>query len=179
MSVLHSRRFFHSCCAGALLAGPLLAAHADAITGKLEDWKKYPELERYSAAFEYLQKTDLRAKEPGRIEIDGNRMYGTLTANRAKRPETGKIEAHRKYLDIHYLIDGREIIGSSAIAGLDLTDPYQAASDVEFYKQPATYRRIEMRPGDFTVFLPGQGHMPGCGLDTTAVIRKVVIKSLV
>jgi YhcH/YjgK/YiaL family protein len=179
MPILYTRRSFESLCAYAFLVPPSLSAYEDVITAKLEDWTKYPQLKKYAAAFDYLQKTDFRTKEPGRSDLNGSSMYATLSANRAKLPETGKIEAHRRYLDIHYLVEGQEMIGSSALTGLELTDAYKESSDVEFYRRPASYRRIEVRPGQFAIFMPGQGHMPGCGTDTSAVIRKVVVKSLV
>jgi len=163
-------------CAGVVLARPALPAAAEAITAKLSDWTKYPELKKYAAAFEYLKKTDFTKKELSRVDLDGNRMYATLSSIPTKAPESAKLEAHRKYLDIHYLVDGRETIGSVNVAGLEVTDPYKEASDVEFFKVPAKYRKIEMRPGHFAIFLPGQGHMPGLGTDTSAMIRKVVVK---
>lgn len=179
MPVLYSRRAFQSLCAGAILAQPLLSASGEVITGKLADWTRYPELKRYAAAFGYLKNTDFRTKESGRVDLDGNRMYATLSAAKAKLAETGKIEAHRKYLDIHYLLQGEEWIGTSALKGLELSDAYKEATDVEFYRLPATYRKIKMEPGHFAVFMPGQGHLPGCGTDTSALIRKVVVKVLV
>lgn len=159
-------------------AGGLVAAPADVVTAELASWTKYPELKRYAAAFDYLRKTDFRAMAPGRVDLDGNRMYATLTANTAKLPATGKFEAHRKYLDIHYLVEGAEVIGTAPAARLTVTEPYKDEADIEFFQTPANYRKITMRPGQFAVFAPGQGHMPGLGSDTSAVIRKVVVKVL-
>lgn len=176
MPILYTRRSFQSLCAGVFLAPSILSAADDAITAKLEDWIHHPQLKPYAAAFEYLQKTDFRTKQPGRVDLDGDRMYATLSASKAKLASAGKIEAHRRYLDIHYLVEGKEMIGSSASAGLEVIDPYKDANDVAFYKTPANYRRIELQPGEFAVFMPGQGHMPGCGPDTSAAIKKVVVK---
>lgn len=157
------------------MARPSMAA-SKVITGKLADWTKHPELKKYAAAFEYLQKTDFKQKEPGRVDIKpNNEMYATLSANKAKLCEDGKIEAHRLYTDIHYLVEGHETIGSHEAKGLEVVDPYKEANDVEFFK-PGQYRKLELKPGEFAVFEPGQGHLPGCGKDTSAVIRKVVVK---
>jgi YhcH/YjgK/YiaL family protein len=163
-----------------MIAGlPLLAATDEAIAGELAGWTKYPQLKKYAAAFDYLKKTDFRGKEPGRVDLDGNRMYATLTANKAKLPETAKFEAHRKYMDVHYLVEGAETIGSAPAASLQSIEPYNEKTEIEFFRTPSSYRKINMRPGQFAVFMPGQAHMPGCGPDTSATIRKVVVKILV
>ncbi len=176
MPDLMSRRRFGAVVGGVVLATPVLAAPGDAITDKLENWSKYPELKQYSAAFDYLRKTDFRRQQPGRVDLDGNRVYATLSESKARLAESAKFEAHRLYTDIHYLVEGRETIGSVPLSGLKLTDPYKDANDIEFYQPPAKYRKIELTPGQFAVFPPGYGHMPGLGVDTSALIRKVVVK---
>ena len=163
-------------CAGLVLARPAFPAAGDVIHAKLGEWKKYPELKKYAAAFEHLQKTDFQKAEPGRVDIDGNRMYATLSVSKTKLPAAGKLEAHRNYLDIHYLVQGSETIATVPVAGLEVTEPYKAENDIEFFKVPAKPRILQMKPGDFAIFLPGQGHIPGLGTDTSASIRKVVVK---
>jgi YhcH/YjgK/YiaL family protein len=175
MPNLYTRRSFQGLCASLLFAPGLVSAPAEPVTDQLDNWTKHPELKKYAAAFEYLKKTDFRSKEPGRVDLDGNRMYATLSANKARPVESAKFEAHRKYLDIHYLVAGSETIGSASASSLQVVDPYKEEGDIAFYEVPANYRKIEMKPGQFALFLPGQAHLPGIG-DASAVIRKVVIK---
>lgn len=181
MPPLCTRRTFGFVCAGSLLV-PEFAfpfAHSEVITDSLDRWNRHPQLKKYAAAFEFLKNTDFKTKQPGRFEIDGKRMYATLSESKARTIDAGKLEIHRNYLDIHYLLDGPEIIGSATADGLELTDAYKPDTDVEFYKRPAKIREIAMKPGHFAVFMPGQGHVPGCSKDGTGTIRKVVVKSLV
>ena len=180
MPVVYSRRTFQRLCAGAGLILPIVGASPDGvISDKLSSWTKHGELKKYAPAFEYLTKTDFRHKEPGRVDLDGNRMYATLSVSNAKPLDGGKIEAHRKYLDIHYLVAGQEMIGSAPASSLEVSEPYSNDKEVEFFKTPSKYRKISLRPGQFAIFMPGQGHMPGLGADASAVIRKVVVKILV
>ena len=178
MPVLYTRRTFQSLLVGSTFAGSILAAPSEVYTGPLADWRRHSALKKYASAFEFLEKTDFSKKEPGRFPIDGDRVYAMLTANKARLAEKAKFEAHRKYTDIHFLLDGAETIGSADPSKLKVIEPYKESGDIALYAVPASYRRIEMKPRSFAVFMPGQAHMPGCGTDTSAVIRKVVVKVL-
>lgn len=46
------------------------------------------------------------------------------------------------------------------------------------YERPEKYKRLILKPGEFTVFFPGQAHMPGCYVAKSEEIKKVVVKIL-
>jgi beta-galactosidase beta subunit len=96
-----------------------------------------------------------------------------------KDPATCLFEAHRRYLDIQYVIDGAEAMGWAPLDGLVVTDPYDAARDIAFYRQPSHWVNVPVRVGQFTIFYPEDGHMPGLRMEGITRVRKVVMKVLV
>lgn len=91
---------------------------------------------------------------PGRHDFPG----GYLTYQEGEtRPasETG-FEAHRKYVDVQVLLEGRELILWNRPDGMTEAGPYDAERD----KLPLAGRGayLEMRPGMFCVLFPTDAH---------------------
>jgi biofilm protein TabA len=146
---------------------------------RLADWhsvKGPGELER---AFEFLRTAGVEDKAPGRYAIDGDRIYATVVVDKTRSADTAQFEAHRKYLDIHYLVRGTELIGSADATSLHEVKPYAPETEAALFERPAKYKRLILKPGEFVVFFPGQAHMPGCYVDKSAEIKKVVMKVMV
>ena len=164
------------------LAAPLLAVRKTEYavrTGKLKDWRSVPGCAALEKAFRYLETGNWDGKAPGRFEIDGDRVYAMLSQAPTRSPEGAQFEAHRRYADVHYLLRGREMIGAAPTDKLKVATPYDSAKEAEMYALPAKYQRIVLEPGSFAVFLPGEGHLPGCTADQPSEIRKVVVKVLI
>ncbi len=86
-------------------------------------------------------------------------------------------EAHRDYIDIQYLISGKEVINSLPLEYLQETKPYNKEIDAAFYEE------VEMKPqklqlgnGYFAILFPQDGHMPQLCVSEPSKVKKVVIK---
>jgi biofilm protein TabA len=145
---------------------------------KLSQWRSYKKLRALEPAFVFLQSASVESKAPGRYAIDGERISATVVEDNTIAVETAQFEEHRKYIDVHYLVRGKEMIGSANPANLREKKPYSPEIEAALYERPAKYRRLMLKPGEFTVFFPGQAHMPGCYVDKSEQIRKVVVKIL-
>lgn len=145
---------------------------------KLSQWRSHKKLRALERAFEFLETASVESKATGRYAIDGDRLYATVVEDKTRAVETAQFEVHRKYIDVHYLVRGRELIGSANPAGLRVAKPYSPEVEAALYERPAKYKRLMLKPGEFTVFFPGQAHMPGCYVDKSEDIRKVVVKIL-
>ena len=71
--------------------------------------------ERYSGlgasierALEYLADTDFTALEDGRHPIDGEAIFALVSSYDTEPESARSFEAHRKYIDVQYLLTGRE-----------------------------------------------------------------------
>ena len=132
-------------------------------------------------AIRYYCEHDLAAHAPGRFALDGDRLILQVidqdTAPRAAlRPEV-----HRKYVDVQFLAaGGPERIGWYPDMGdSEVDEELLASRDIIFYKNNPQAREsvIEMQPGSYAAFFPGDVHIPGIQAgDAPARIRKIVMK---
>ena len=86
-------------------------------------------------------------------------------------------EAHRKNIDIQYLLKGEERVACLPVEKLKETMPYSEEKDAAFFT--ASIQPIEMTLGGgyFAIFFPQDGHMPQlCVNDEPMIVKKVVIK---
>ena len=86
-------------------------------------------------------------------------------------------EAHRKNIDIQYLLKEEERIACMPIEKLTETEPYSEAKDAAFYSAEGVKAQV-MTIGDgyFAIFFPQDGHMPQLCVDEPMKVTKVVIK---
>jgi len=125
-------------------------------------------------ALRYLMETDLEALEPGRYAIDGEWMIVIVERYQSKPREQGRWEAHRRYIDVQYVLAGIEVMGYAPVDELQETEAYDAARDITRFSGNGDW--LTVPAGTFVVFFPGDGHMPGLATDEPATVRKVVVK---
>ncbi len=125
-------------------------------------------------ALEYLAKTDFTAMAPGRHDIEGDRMYALVQQYTTKPREQGRWEAHRRYIDVQYVVAGIETMGRSDLTRLTVTDPYSAGKDCVLLAGDGDF--LTARAGTFIVFFPEDAHMPCLDSGAPAQVRKVVVK---
>ncbi len=130
--------------------------------------------ERIQRALVYLQTTDLAALSAGRCELDGKNLYYLVQEYITKLPEQGKWEAHRRYIDVQYIVSGIEYIRCAPLHRVTLGE-YNDEKDFQALSGPGD--NITLTPGDFMLLFPTDAHMPGMtvGSEPTAV-KKVVFK---
>ena len=132
--------------------------------------------ERWEKAFKFLKNSDLMKLEPKRYDIDGDNLYATISEYNTKNEETTKFEAHRKYIDIQYVIKGKEIMNLTPRALVkDVVTPYDSAKDIEFMNVEKMVNHTAT-PAIFFIFFPTDAHRPGIKDGVNAPVRKIVIK---
>lgn len=132
-------------------------------------------------AVEFLQTNDLAAHEPGRFELDGERMILQVIDQSTGPRESLRPERHRRYVDVQFLAaGGPERIGWYPDLGDNEIDEdlLDTPRDICFYKNNPAAREgvIEMQPGSYAMFFPWDVHIPAIQVGEPAKIRKIVIK---
>lgn len=131
--------------------------------------------EAFQKAFAFLRESDLEHMEPGRYEIDGDDVYATIQKQTTAAPDQKKAESHYKYIDIQYLISGKELQGYAPLTeGLECEE--HPERDVMYYPEVEAEHFIELKPGDFTVYFTNDIHRPNCAAGESMDIKKVVLK---
>lgn len=141
----------------------------------LPDFKNYLGLHpQFPQVLKFLNSTKLEQLASGRHEIPASQCFALVSEYTTKGPAESMIECHQKYIDIQIIIQGVETIGICPKSACQAA-PYDPAKD--FQKLEGEVSFIIMRPGNFAVFFPQDGHMPGVQYkDKVAKIKKVVVK---
>ena len=137
---------------------------------------KYPDAIR--EALEFLHSHDFAAMKDGRYPIHGEDSVAILQRYETREPESGKPEAHRRYVDVQYIVSGREEMGWCPMSPeLKVCDPYDANKDIVFFDNLIPISGLELTAGDFAVLYPTDVHRP-CGSVDGAPhqVTKVVVK---
>lgn len=129
--------------------------------------------ENFPAGFKFLLENDLTTLPPGRIDIDGVNLFA-LVQEYTTRP-VGQVvwEAHRKYIDIQYMVSGQERMGFANLGTMQLGE---YVPEKDFQPMTGSGNHIDVFAGAFTIFFPQDGHMPGLILNSPEAVRKVVLK---
>lgn len=144
------------------------------IFDKLENAKNYFQLHpKFENAFKFLSDADIAGLDLATYDIDGKDVYAMITSKHGKKKADAKLEAHRKYIDIQFLIMGEEQIGWKAYNDCKIvSSPFNPENDIEFFEDEVqTY--FKLVPNTFAIFFPEDSHAP---MVSETNVHKVVIK---
>ncbi len=134
----------------------------------------YSVMPRLKSAFDFINSVDLDSLELGRHEIDGDNIFMNIVERDLKNAPDAKVEVHNNYADIQIVVSG-DPEGFGYIPRADLKQPveeFNTVKDIQFYfDAPQTIYYV--RPGQFTLLLPEDGHAPLIG---SGFVKKAVIK---
>lgn len=119
----------------------------------------------------------LKDKPAGRYEYDGlpaGSVFAMIQEGETQPYDTGKVEAHRKYLDMQIMLSGGETVYYADISGLTECVPYKEDADIAFYEKAG--QPVQIPAGTFYLVLPQDGHMPCRELNGPGTYRKIVLK---
>lgn len=150
------------------------------LTTSLNLAEKYNYLEeRFKKGYEFLRSTDLAALPVGRVDIDGDRLFASVQEYTTMAADTCKYEAHNRYFDIQYVVEGEEQFGYAKRADLEEEAPYNEADDIVFFKDSCDGGSVLLKAGDFAVVAPEDAHKPRCVAGGPCKVKKIVLKVLV
>jgi YhcH/YjgK/YiaL family protein len=152
------------------------SAHQDASIDMNAFEKHYGEFpERWETAFEYLVNNDLKALPLGRKDLNEN-VYIAVSEYTTKDIENADYEAHKKYIDLQYIITGEELMGlTREHAKLKIIAPYVAEKDIEFYDYNGG-ELLRATPDNYFIFFPNDVHKPCIKKTNNSKVKKIVIK---
>lgn len=143
----------------------------DSIQNK-ENYREYEMLYQILCYLDSLKQGELPLPD---TVICENRVFCNPVSLTSKPEEACIYEAHKKYIDLHYIVAGREGIATADVKSLTESVPYNAERDIVFYKGSASGRYL-LNPGDFMVCYPSDAHMVAIMENKPENIEKVVVK---
>jgi biofilm protein TabA len=141
------------------------------ILDHLVNYQRYVDMHpAFAKAFEFLAEMDPEME--GRFELDGDDLYCLVENVKPMGKENRRLEVHQKYIDIQYVVTGKDIMGWESVEEDAPGDLYDPDKDFRLIDTPPLCW-VEVPAGYFAVFYPEDAHAPLAG---DKVIKKVVIK---
>ena len=126
-------------------------------------------------ALEHITPEFLASLRDGqRVELQGDQVYCTRFTYETIPQEESFFEAHRRYLDIHIMVEGEERVDVNRPEDLKLTDA-QEGNDFYAY-QGESWHSTVLKPGEFLVVFPGDAHRIKVQVDGPKTVSKAVFK---
>ncbi len=144
------------------------------ILDTLENRGRYLGLhEGFRKAFEFLSQADPGRLAPGRVDIEGDRVFAIVSRGPGRARREARLEAHARYIDIQYVVSGVEMMGWKPVSACGRpSGPFDPEKDVGFFDDdPRAW--IAVHPGAFAIFFPEDAHLP---LLSAGEIHKIVVK---
>ena len=114
-------------------------------------------------------------KPEGRYEAEHG-IYAMVQIGVTSDIGKDRMETHEKYLDVQYLVSGKERLGFTKNTGDYQIAEHIKERDLIFYQSVEDEGWIESRPGCFCIFFPSDIHRPECISGESMKLRKVVVK---
>lgn len=146
------------------------------IYDKLADSERYDQLcPRIGKLLRYLRSHNLNEFADGKVELEGDKLFFTISSYATRAADEVKLEAHKDYIDLQYLIEGEENFGFAFKE--PEAEPFEsdAEKDLYFYKGENDFYKLG--GGRFMLVFPGELHRPGVDLEAGRNhVRKLVAK---
>lgn len=158
------------------------------LSGRLEEWMSLRE--RLAEAYPAVMNLDLgssaralTADWPG--DAASRELGGGIAANCKRFPgvtvEPARLECHRRFIDLHLVLEGREGYRVAPARAEESLGPYSRDGDVEWFPAVGS-SSLSLGPGRWLLLEPGEAHMGGlaepgdAGDPGAGAIKKIVYK---
>lgn len=144
------------------------------IFDKIENLKNYPQISQAIKVFMGNAEENLPV---GRVYLTSDKTcWANVDEYVTKQYNDCKFEAHKKYIDIQFMISGEEKIETAFTDELAVSEPYDTERDVMFLKDTENKLVLPMKKGYFALFYPTDAHKPQVAFSKPEKVKKVVVK---
>ncbi|MCM8815404.1 MAG: YhcH/YjgK/YiaL family protein [Candidatus Omnitrophica bacterium] len=146
------------------------------IIDRIENFENYKKISRrFQPAFDFILNWKKNSISEGRYEIDGSKIYVIVQQYYTQPPDKLVWEAHRKYMDLQYVLEGTEYMGYAHISDMEQISDYIDVDDYALFRGEGIY--LKVRQGFFTVFFPNDCHKVRVQTeDGSSPLKKIVVK---
>lgn len=125
---------------------------------------------------EYLKNNDLSRFETGKHDIDKDNMFLVINDYKTVKDDERVWEAHRRYIDVHVMIKGKERLGMSFIEDANIKQYHEDSDYVEIPSVNKDISQIILREGEYLVCYPQDVHKTACIVENQEDVRKAIFK---
>jgi YhcH/YjgK/YiaL family protein len=131
--------------------------------------------EKIAEALEVIQAVEFEKTELGKHVVNDDFFY-LVQEYESKDPAVARHEAHKAYVDIQYVVEGKEAIDIAPAMFMEVVEEYDANRDVVFFKEPKQATRFVLTDGGYAILYPEDSHKPGVRVDEPVQVKKIVGK---
>lgn len=148
------------------------------IIDKIENCGQYYSMHKnFQRAFEAVKNALDKDMPVGKYEIDGADLFISVQEYNTKLEENARFEAHRKYIDIQYIVSGEEVVEVTDISKTSIETEYNETKDMEFYTPNGRVWKGSLTAGEYGIFFPNDVHRPALAVDgQPAPVKKILVK---
>jgi YhcH/YjgK/YiaL family protein len=127
----------------------------------------------FKEAFNFIRDNVLNNIEIGDYKIDKDFIFAKVREYETRTEKESSWESHKNYIDIQYLISGKEYLGYSNIDKMK-KEYYQNDKDTLVLTGKGNF--LIMDNNSFAILFPQDAHMPGVMIYKQEIVKKVIIK---
>ena len=127
----------------------------------------------FADVVDFLKCHDLNTMEAGKYPIKEKDLFLNLQMAKGRSQEAAVLETHVEMIDIQIPLSGDETFGYTPLSDLPSFD-YNAEKDITKYGDTKAQTYVTVKPGQFAIFFPQDGHAP-C-ITNAPEIKKAIFK---
>jgi len=131
--------------------------------------------ERIYEAVEYISNLNHTCLNVGKYVVN-DYFYYIVQEYETLDEEKSVWESHRQFIDIQWLVSGREMLYITDIQHLHTLDGYDVERDVIHYKKTSYQSSVILVPGSCVILLPKDAHRSAMLHGEKCVVKKIVGK---
>ena len=145
------------------------------VFGNIQDLKDFSWLEpQVLKCFAYAREHDLISYEKGSHPIEGEDLFVNIVEYETTTPENRFWEAHRQYLDLHFMLRGPEQIDVNFIQNMEQKEFVEKDDFLPLEGDPNSH--VVLNAGDFLLCYPADAHRTAVQVGAPATIKKAIFK---
>jgi len=128
----------------------------------------------WDKVFAFIKEQDLETLALGKYVINGENAFAMISEYSTKDIDNCRWESHKKYIDLQYIVKGKESMGITSVEKTIVTEPYDENNDIIFYTAEGLYHVASA--DSFFLFFPQDVHRPCIKIGEADTVKKLVVK---
>ncbi|RCW34527.1 YhcH/YjgK/YiaL family protein [Marinilabilia salmonicolor] len=124
---------------------------------------------------DYLENLDSSEFEAGRVELSGSDVFVNAMEQTTVSEDEAVWESHEKHIDIHYLMEGHEMIKYAEEYKMEVEVPYDEEKDCTLFTGDSGMK-VNHPKGAFVIFFPEEIHKAMVTDGIPSKVKKLVGK---
>lgn len=131
--------------------------------------------EKITEALAFMENVKFDEMELGKHVINDD-FFLLVQAYDSKEPDAARFESHKNYVDIQYVVEGKESIEIAPVTVMEVSEAYIPERDVEFYEDKEDAAKFVLTTGGYAILYPADAHKPGVRVGASVPVKKMVGK---